>query len=104
MRSFIRQYQLATDNTDETDLIRIHPRLSAVNIATSGFNLPDSFSNGSRRLSGSNTAERKGTGRFPGPVMTPQRTPRISSSHSANSWALPIVADNSNSRILGGVR
>jgi hypothetical protein len=71
-------------------------RSSAANFSISGFRFPDSFNNGNNRLSGSNTAERNGTGRFPGPVITPQRTPRTSSSHNANSCALPIVADNSN--------
>jgi hypothetical protein len=85
-------------------LIRVHLRSSAVKASISGFNLPDSFINGNNRLSGSNIAERNGTGLFNGPVITPHRTPRISSNHNANSGALPIVADNNNNRMRGGVK
>ena len=38
-----------------------------------------------KRLSGSSTADRKGTGRFGGPVITPHRTPLTSSNHEAKS-------------------
>src|SRR3989442_9987838 len=46
----------------------------------------------------------KGTGRWPGRATTPQRTPRTSSIHEANSAAFPIVADNNSKRMRGGVR
>src|SRR5688572_8177540 len=72
--------------------------------AISAFSFPCSFSKGSSRLSGRSIAARRGTGLAPGRVTTPQRTPRTSSIHSANSTALPIVADNKRSRIRGGVR
>src|SRR6185369_12521537 len=83
--------------------LRSDLRSSAANFAISGFSLPSSFNNGNNLLSGSNTAERNGTGRFNGPVITPHRTPRTSSSHTANSCALPMVADNNNSLIRDGV-
>src|SRR2546429_31609 len=72
--------------------------------AISGFNFRVSFSNGSSRLSGIRNAARRVTGRAPGRVTTPQRTPRTSWIHAANSSAFPIVADNKSIRMRGGVR
>src|ERR1051325_8895724 len=61
-------------------------------MAISRFNFPFAPTSGTNRLSGIRNADRSGTGRAPGRVITSQRTLRSSSIHFASSRALPIVA------------
>src|SRR5581483_2466714 len=92
----LRRFQSLRDRRDSS-CCSIIPAISRLSF-------PFSPNSGTNLLSGNRNAARKGTGRAPGRVTTPQRTPRNSSIHFANSRALPIVADNSSMRIRGGVR
>ena len=79
----------------------------SISRAISGFKPPGVVRSQKRQQivrPGRRNAARKGTGRAPGRATTPQRTPRTSEIHEANSAALPIVAESSSRRTRGGDR